>query len=216
MRNNFYEHHLFTPGWYGDHPYVWTAAGLTASAWAPATWASLGGWCGVSTSPVYYDYGNTITYQDESVYTNGQPVATTSQYYDQASTLAGSASSVPPQETDSQWMPLGVFGLAQGDQTDSSTVIQLAVNKAGLIGGNYYNDISDTTLPIQGAVDKKNQRVAWTVGKNKNTVFDTGLYNLTKDEAPVLVHFGKDKTQQWLMVRMKQGTQPGNNTKMNP
>ena len=26
---------------------------------------------------------------------------------------------------------------------------------------------------------------------------------LTKDEAPVLVHFGKDRTEQWLLVRLK-------------
>lgn len=32
---------------------------------------------------------------------------------------------------------------------------------------------------------------------------DTGLYNLTKDEAPLLVHSGKDSTQNWLMVRLK-------------
>jgi hypothetical protein len=35
-------------------------------------------------------------------------------------------------------------------------------------------------------------------------VFETGLYNLTKAEAPVLVHFGKDRTQQWLLIRLKQ------------
>jgi hypothetical protein len=34
-------------------------------------------------------------------------------------------------------------------------------------------------------------------------VFDTGLYNLTKDEAPALVHVGNDTTQEWLMVRLK-------------
>ena len=64
--------------------------------------------------------------------------------------------------------------------------------------------ISGTNVPIQGAVDKKTQRAAWTVGKNKNTVCETGLYNLTQDEAPALIHIGKDKTQQWMLVRLKQ------------
>ncbi|MBL9124561.1 MAG: hypothetical protein JNG90_13080, partial [Planctomycetaceae bacterium] len=45
---------------------------------------------------------------------------------------------------------------------------------------------------------------AWTVGDNKATVYETGIYNLTKDQTPVLIHFGKDRTQQWLLVRMKQ------------
>ena len=56
---------------------------------------------------------------------------------------------------------------------------------------------------IQGSVDKKTQRVAFTVGDNKTDVVETGLYNLTKDEAPVLIHFGADKTEQWLLVRLK-------------
>jgi len=47
------------------------------------------------------------------------------------------------------------------------------------------------------------QRVAFTVGDNKDTVVETGLYNLTKDEAPVLIHKGKDATEQWLLVRLK-------------
>ena len=52
----------------------------------------------------------------------------------------------------------------QGDQTDSSTIVQLAMNKAGAIAGNYYNVPTDTNLPIRGAVDEKTQRVAWTTG----------------------------------------------------
>jgi hypothetical protein len=45
------------------------------------------------------------------------------------------------------------------------------------------------------------------VGKNKSTVCETGVYNLTQDEAPALLHVGKDKTQQWLLVRLKQPEQ---------
>jgi hypothetical protein len=209
VRNNFYGPNLFTSGWYGRYPYAWNTAGLISSVWVPATWGGLGTWCGLNALPDYYDYGNTITYQGDTVYVQDQPTTTATQYYDQASALAGS-SSPATQATDSQWMPLGVFALSQGNQGDSSMVIQLAINKAGILGGNYYNEISDTTLPIHGAMDKKTQRVAWTVGNNKNVVFDTGLYNLTKDEAPVLVHLSKDKTNQWLMVRVKQGNQSDN------
>ena len=100
--------------------------------------------------------------------------------------------------------PLGVFALVQKEQSDPHYVMYLAINKSGIIGGNYTDLVSGTTVPIQGAVDKKTQRAAWTVGKNKNTVCETGLYNLTQDEAPALIHIGKDKTQQWLLVRLKQ------------
>jgi hypothetical protein len=44
-------------------------------------------------------------------------------------------------------------------------------------------------------------------GKNKTTVCETGIYNLTQDEAPALIHLGKDKTQQWLL--------PGSNSRNN-
>jgi hypothetical protein len=38
-------------------------------------------------------------------------------------------------------------------------------------------------------------------------VFETEIYNLTKEQTPVLVHFGKDKTQQWLLVRVEKPKQ---------
>jgi hypothetical protein len=29
------------------------------------------------------------------------------------------------------------------------------------------------------------------------------LYNLTKDEAPCLIHFGMERTEPWLLVRLQ-------------
>jgi hypothetical protein len=56
-------------------------------------------------------------------------------------------------------------------------------------------------------VDKKTQRVAWKIGPN-NTVIEAGLQNLTQDVASCLVHFGTDKTQTWLLVRLKDPATP--------
>ena len=39
---------------------------------------------------------------------------------------------------------------------------------------------------------------------NDQLVVDTGLYNLTNDEAPVLVHFGPDRQEGRLFIRLKQ------------
>ena len=154
-----------------------------------------------------YNYGTNITYQGNQVYYGGQPVATAEQYYQQASTLVQNGS--PPDPKAPGWMPLGVFALVQNDQSEPHYVMQLAVNKAGTLGGNYSDLISGTTLPIQGAVDKNTQRVAWMVGSNKNTIGETGLYNLTQNEALALIHIGKDRTQQWMLVRLKQPEQAG-------
>ena len=200
---------LYSPSWRAANPGAWTPAGWTAGqVWGVATWPTVGatlGWSGVQ--PIAYNYGTSITYQGGQVCYNNQPIATADEYYQQASALAGSASA--PASSSDEWLPLGVFALVQKEQSDPHYVMQMAVNKAGTLAGNYSDLISGTTVPIQGAVDPKSQRVAWTVGNNKNTVGETGLYNLTKDEAPALIHVGKDKTQQWLLVRLKQpGAQP--------
>lgn len=79
-----------------------------------------------------------------------------------------------------------------------------AVNKDGIIRGNYYDGLMDTTTEVYGSVDKKTQRAAWTIGKKKDRIFEAGVYNLTRSETPVLVHFGTDKTQQLMLVRMEQ------------
>ena len=92
---------------------------------------------------------------------------------------------------------------ATTDETSSDITIQLAVNKQGVIRGNYTDAKSGATQVVQGSVDKQTQRVAFTVGDNTTNVVETGVYNLTKDEAPCLIHFGKDRTEQWLLVRLK-------------
>lgn len=195
----------FNTGWYAAHPGAWNPTGWTAGrAWGVATWPAVGSWYGwgATTQPIYYDYGNNISYQGDQVYYGNQPVATADQYYQQASTLAQNQPA--PDANAGEWMPLGVFGLTKGAESDPHYVMQLAVNKAGAVAGNYVDTVSGTSVPVQGAVDQKTQRLAWTVGNNKTTVGETGIFNLTKDEAPALIHFGKDKTQQWTLVRLQQ------------
>ena len=79
-----------------------------------------------------------------------------------------------------------------------------ADDKEGVIRGNYTDSATKQNQVVQGSIDKKTQRVAFTVGDNKTSVIETGLYNLTKEEAPCLLHIGKDQTEQWLLVRLKQ------------
>lgn len=205
VRNNFYYHYgLFRPGWYARYPYAWRPGSwYAAGLWTGLAWGGLVGWFGWPdvVQPVYYDYGNTIVYQGDTVYINNQPGPSAEEYYQQAQTLAESRPDAD-KKTD-EYDPLGIFALVQGEQSDASEVFQLAVNKAGIMRGNYQNILTQTVLPVRGAVNEKTQRAAWTVGDNKEVVYDSGIYNLTKDEAPILIHFGKDRTQQWLLVRLK-------------
>ncbi len=204
VRNNFWHHDWYNHNWWNNHPGAWFAGGWgLGTAWGLTTWPALGAWYGWgNTAPIYYDYGNNVTYQDDQVYYGDTPVASADQYYQQASDLA--QSNPPDKGKDDQWTPLGVFGLVQGDQTDASAVFQLAVNKTGAVGGNFADMLSGSNLVVHGAVDQKTQRAAWTVGDNKDTVYEAGIYNLTKEEVPVLVHYGKERTQQWTLVRLKQ------------
>ena len=133
VRNSFNGYGAFGHGWYGDHPGAWAAAGWGAStAWHAATWPAVGAWCGFGdAAPIYYDYGNNVTYVDNQVYYGDQSAGTADQYYQQAAAIA---QSVPtPQAADAganDWLPLGVFSLVQGDQSDTSTMFQLAVSKS--------------------------------------------------------------------------------------
>jgi hypothetical protein len=204
VRGNFNNWGMYNGGWYRNYPGAWYCAGWAAgAAWNYATWDSLGAWMSYyPTQPVYYDYGNNITYDDGNVYVDGNDVGTAQEYYDQASQLAstGATAEAP---SDGDWLPLGVFSLSKADHPSSNLVLQLAVNKDGVLRGNYTDTTTNSTQTIQGSVDKQTQRVAFTVGDNKSTVVETGLYNLTKDEAPALMHFGADRTEQWLLVRVQ-------------
>jgi hypothetical protein len=201
---------VFDSGWYGAHPNAWRYAGWgNYGAWGATDWPVMAGWWGmpVDTAPVPYDYGNNITYQNDTVYYGSQPMESSVAYYQQAQTLAQSVpiSAEPKSKSSAKdWKPLGVYSLVQGGQSNTNMMFQLAVNKKGAIKGNYYNTLTDETKPVSGAVDKKNMRAAWIVGNNKNVVYDSGLSNLLKEQSPVLVHLSKEKTQQWNLVRLQQ------------
>ena len=174
VRRSFVHYDCFRPNWYVAHPHAWRAAAWTATAfWAGATWGRLSAYCGYPPAPVVYNYGSTIVYQDNSVYYNGEPVATAEEYAQQAAAIADQGEQAQPGEKE-EWVSLGVFGMVRGDDTDANQIFQLAINKDGVLRGNYYDALSDSTLPVFGAVDKKTQRAAWTVGDRKDTVYENG------------------------------------------
>ncbi|MCM2374386.1 YybH family protein [Aporhodopirellula aestuarii] len=114
--------------------------------------------------------------------------------------ISGAEADAP---ADGEWLPLGVFAPTKTAGTRSDVSIQLAVNKEGIIRGSYTDTATGETQVVQGAVDQETQRLVFSVGSNQSNLIETGLYNLTKDEAPALIHFGSDKTEQWLLVSLK-------------
>ena len=55
---------------------------------------------------------------------------------------------------------------------------------------------------VEGALDNESQRLASMVADMLSVVFDCLLYNLTRAESPMLVHFAKDKNEQASFVRL--------------
>jgi hypothetical protein len=159
------------------------------------------------TAPVYFDYGNTTIYQDGSVFSNGHNDGMAQDYSAQAFALAAAGATAQASK-DEDWLPLGVFALCQPGESKSDITVQLGVNRAGTIRGNYTDGSKNETSRVNGSVDKKTQRLAFTVGDDKSTVLETGLYNLTKPSAPALIHFGKDRTEQWLLVGVQKPVDP--------
>lgn len=203
VRRNFRYYGTFTRSWYVGHPSAWRATRWVGGAiWAPVTWGVVASYCSFPPQPVYYDYGTTITINDSNVYQEGTPIATTEQYASQATEIAETGAKAQVNDDDA-WQPLGVFALVEGDEETSYDIFQFAVNKSGVIRGNYYNARNDESEMIQGSVDKKTQRAAWTIGKKTSPVYEVGIANLTKDETTILAHFGKDDTRQLSLVRIE-------------
>jgi len=199
-----FAYNCFTPTWFRAHPLAWAAPRWVGpSVWAAPAWPAVSVYCGIAAAPIAYDYGSNVVIENNNVYVNGDEVASAPQYAEQAAQLVDRGREAAPAKTD-EWQPLGVFGMVQGDEMVAQHIFQLAVNKAGVVRGNYYDAVADNTLPVYGSVDPKTQRVAWSIGDKKSITFEAGLNNLTQEQTPVLAHYGKDRTQQMVLVRLEE------------
>ena len=203
VRNSYNNPHLYDQQWYGAHPGAWAPNGLVGgAAWAPSTWANVSSYCGADQTPVPYNYGTNVTCQEGSVSADGQNLGTAGEFSQQAADLAQMGAQTQVADTD-DWLPLGVYAMVRNEQQHAQTILQLAINKQGILRGNYTDELTEQTQPVQGAVDPKTQRAAWTVGENNLSIIEAGLSNLSQDEAPVLIH-RRGATDHWLLVRLHQ------------
>jgi len=194
----------------GGYPYNggWAARG-PYHGWQAPSYAAVGTYLGASFAaaaeqPAYYGYGagGNVYYQDNTAYVNDQPVGTAEQYAQQAMSLVSAA---PAQVDTSEWLPLGVFAFTREDVADSQGMIELAIDKQGVLAGTYYNETTGVSRPLKGTLDQKSQRVAvgFADGQNANLVLETGIYNLTQPEAPGLLHNGTTDSTPVLLVRLQ-------------
>ena len=151
-----------------------------------------------------YAYGDNIYYDGDEVYYGDKAVASTDQYAEQAQTLVAGA---PEVDEAIEWMSLGVFAVTEDGEASGSPptfFLQLAINKQGIIAGTFQDSATDKSQPIEGMIDQKSQRSAWTFEGKQWPIMETGISNLTEDTAPALVHFEDGQTQQWLLVRLEE------------
>lgn len=189
--NRFWDSHAYTP------PY-----GYGANWWNRAGWGDLNGWLGYGWGVPYYydDYGYQI------------PVSAASgtDYLLSPSDTATpiiptTAKTAAPTTQNSDWLSLGVFALVNNvkNPSDANMYFQLALGKDGTLSGSYYNKSADKIYPLQGVVDKNSQAAVWKMSIGEGSpIFQTGIYNLTKDQTPVQVSYGDDSKQNWLMIRL--------------
>ncbi len=202
VRNSYSNYGLYNAQWYGANTAAWSPARWAAGgAWTAANWATAGAYIGAAAAPVSYNYGVNVTSQDGNVVVNGQSVGTVADYSQQAATLAQTGAEADA--TAGDFLPLGVFAMVRDEQQHPQFTLQLAINKQGILRGNFYDEHSQSTTPIHGAVDPQTQRAAWLVGSNTTSVMEAGLSNLVAGEAPALIH-KSGTTDHWLLVRLEQ------------
>ena len=172
-----------------------------------------------------------VTYEGDNVYVNGQPAQQYYQQAQQLAGTAGGndysgeqngSTGVPLNQqlaynpdsngqiptaaasgATEQWEPLGVYSLVEPGQSQSTMLFQLAINKNGIVRGNYLNQITSERAQIHGALDKATQQISWSIGDNSDTVFGTTLNELMKEDSKVVVQFGPSNTKQMSLVRQK-------------
>jgi len=162
-----YRHHgnWFTASWWSSHRHTWCgwhygyafASRPWTYWWRTPTYANCVAWFGWESAaawaqPVYYDYGQggNVVYQDNSVAINGAQVATASEFAQSAGALATVAPPATAEQAEqSDWMPLGTFAVSSNQKdVDPNRVVQLAVNKQGIVSGTLFNTTTNQAQSI--------------------------------------------------------------------
>jgi hypothetical protein len=219
FRTGWWDHHHFDHGfgpwawngWWGRPWYWWgwsTAPYL--DSWLAFGWNQPCYWDYGPNGYANYNYGPSLGYQtnlpspsDEAL---PQPQAPVAPNYTQAYDLAHSAPAVDVKnDAQSDWLPLGVFAVTKPGKQEENWMVQLGVNKQGVLTGTYYNQEKDSAHPLVGMVDKDSHKAAWYFadGTENPMVFETSVDNLTQPQTTVMVHFAPGDMGVWQMVRLE-------------
>jgi len=136
-------------------------------------------------------------------------------YAQSAATLATIDPNDVPSKNTEDWLGLGTFAVTEADASgkkdtiEPTRFVQLAIDKKGFVAGTYFNRKTDEVFAVSGRVDKDTQRMAFKIDEKPDVVFETGLFNLTQDTTPVLVHFGPQETETFVFARLEKPKDDG-------
>ena len=103
--------------------------------------------------PVYYATvraATSFTKTTSSTLTARPPARPSSTTQQAQSHAAAAPAADQTNAQEQEWLPLGVFALTSEDTGDTQAVVQLAVNKQGVIAGTYYNEANQASRPDPG------------------------------------------------------------------
>jgi hypothetical protein len=203
LEDEFDSNHVFDDFW-KNNPEAYYRFHQNPVFW---TWATVGtmnaffgggaAYSSTASSEVYYDSG---TVQD------GDQQIPAEEYAAQAAEIVETTPEVSDPD-NLEWLPLGVFVLAPDSDTQPPVAptmfLQLAVSKEGIIAGNYNNKLTNEVKSIEGMVDVKSGRAAWTLAGKTSPIMEAKIAGLTENETSVLLHFADGTTQQWLMAHLE-------------
>lgn len=185
FNSNFFDNHHYNPPYYNNH----------ANWWGAATAIGIGSWLGWQAQPYYYGY-------NDGYY---GPAEYNSSYSEMNYQVSPQQNMAEANVTGGNWMPLGVFSISNGskDEITPNMFLQLALNKDGTISGTFYNTTTNEVYELEGEVDSSTKRAFWKIVDNKDSpVVETGIYNLTQDIVPILIHFSNGLTQNKVLIRV--------------
>jgi hypothetical protein len=175
LKTNFTaENRPFTASWYASHPNAWRYTHPHADAWAVASIGTAAAWLGIEAAT------------DGSYYTSDTEDETTD-----------------PIEDDAQYLSFGVFGIAAPGSQDASALIQLAVDRQGVLYGNYYDVLTGKESPITGKVDKQTELATFKVEGNESVEFEVSLVSLTQPTGTLTLRTADGKTRQASLSRLE-------------
>lgn len=183
--------------------------------WTPASWDQLTAHVKRlprEQEPLTFDPGVSVILQDGRVYRNGRDEGSAWKFVESARREANPDFRWEPPFPGGrhEWLPLGVWALTQEELGEASMFLQLAISQDGLISGAFTNVQTGEDSPIKGGTNRGEQRVAFHIGNQTETVIECGLAHLTQDAAGAFIHFPNGNSQTWLLVRLPgPGVAPG-------